>query len=127
MAGKKTARAARLRRHVRVRKNLRGTADRPRLAVFRSNRYVYAQVIDDDTGRTLAQASDLEQALRGGGNTKSDRAKSVGQLIAQRAKAVQLHWRKIVTMTPCCDRLGESKMLSTLPYDAVLMPQSGLL
>ena len=88
MAGKKTARAARLRRHVRVRKNLRGTADRPRLAVFRSNRYVYAQVIDDDTGRTLAQASDLEQALRGGGNTKSDRAKSVGQLIAQRAKAV---------------------------------------
>ena len=88
MAGKKTARAARLRRHVRVRKNLRGTADRPRLAVFRSNRYGYAQVIDDDTGRTLAQASDLEQALRGGGNTKSDRAKSVGQLIAQRAKAV---------------------------------------
>ena len=87
MAGKNTARAARLRRHVRVRKNLRGTAGRPRLAVFRSNRYVYAQVIDDDAGRTLAQASDLEQALRGSGSTKSDRAKSVGQLIAQRAKA----------------------------------------
>lgn len=87
MSGKKTARAARLRRHVRVRKNLRGTAACPRLAVFRSNRYVYAQVIDDDSGRTLAQASDLEQGLREVSSTKSDRAKSVGQLIAQRAKA----------------------------------------
>ena len=87
MADTKTARAARLRRHVRVRKQLRGTADRPRLAVFRSNQHVYAQVIDDDAGRTLAQASDLEATMRDGGGTKRERAKGVGQLIAQRAKA----------------------------------------
>jgi large subunit ribosomal protein L18 len=88
MADSKTGRAARLRRHIRVRKGLRGTAARPRLAVFRSNQHVYAQVIDDDAHRTLAQASDVEPSLRGTGGTKSDRAKSVGQLVAQRAKAV---------------------------------------
>ncbi len=87
MANSKTARASRLRRHVRVRKQLRGTADRPRLAVFRSNQHIYAQVIDDDAGHTLAQASDIEDSLRSGGGTKSDRAKGVGQLVAQRAKA----------------------------------------
>ena len=87
MANTKTARAARIRRHVRVRKNLRGTSDRPRLAVFRSNQHIYAQVIDDDAGRTIAQASDVEGSLRGSSGTKSERAKSVGQLVAQRAKA----------------------------------------
>ncbi len=87
MANAKTARASRIRRHVRVRKNLRGTADRPRLAVFRSNQHIYAQVIDDDAGRTLAQASDVEGSLRSGAGSKSDRAKGVGQLVAQRAKA----------------------------------------
>jgi large subunit ribosomal protein L18 len=87
MANTKTSRAARLRRHVRVRKNLRGTAARPRLAVFRSNQHIYAQLIDDDAGRTLAQASDLEPAVQGAGGTKRARASSVGQLVAQRAKA----------------------------------------
>lgn len=87
MADKTTARASRIRRHTRVRKQLRGTAGRPRLAVFRSNQHIYAQVIDDDAGRTLAQASDVEGSLRGTTGTKSDRAKGVGQLVAQRAKA----------------------------------------
>lgn len=87
MANTKTARASRIRRHTRVRKQLRGTAARPRLAVFRSNQHIYAQVIDDDAGRTLAQASDIEGTLRSEAGTKSDRAKGVGQLVAQRAKA----------------------------------------
>jgi large subunit ribosomal protein L18 len=87
MADTKTPRAARLRRHTRVRKNLRGTSGRPRLAVFRSNQHIYAQLIDDDSGRTLAQASDLEAAVRDSGGTKRARASSVGQLVAQRAKA----------------------------------------
>jgi large subunit ribosomal protein L18 len=87
MANTKTARASRIRRHTRVRKQLRGTAGRPRLAVFRSNQHIYAQVIDDDAGRTLAQASDIEGSMRSGVGSKSDRAKGVGQLVAQRAKA----------------------------------------
>jgi large subunit ribosomal protein L18 len=87
MVDTKTSRAARLRRHIRVRKNLRGTAKRPRLAVFRSNQHIYVQLIDDDSGRTLAQASDLEATVRDTGGTKRERASSVGQLVAQRAKA----------------------------------------
>jgi large subunit ribosomal protein L18 len=87
MVDTKTPRAARLRRHIRVRKNLRGTAKRPRLAVFRSNQHIYVQLIDDDSGRTLAQASDLEATVRDAGGTKRERASSVGQLVAQRAKA----------------------------------------
>ena len=81
----KQKRQARLRRHVRVRKSVQGTAERPRLAVFRSNKHISAQVIDDTTGRTLASASSLEADLRtGGGNV--DGAKKVGELVASRAK-----------------------------------------
>ncbi len=76
---------ARRRRHFRVRKHLRGSAERPRLAVFRSNRYIYAQVIDDDAGRTLAAASSQEDALRGRSLTV-DTAAEVGKLVAARAK-----------------------------------------
>ncbi len=76
---------ARKRRHHRVRKRVAGTALRPRLAVFRSNRHVVAQVIDDRTGRTIAAASSVEQDLRAGaGNTTS--ATAVGRLVADRAK-----------------------------------------
>ncbi len=75
---------ARQRRHRRVRKYLRGTADRPRLAVFRSNRYIYAQVIDDDAGRTLAAASSKDSAVKGKTLTV-DTAEEVGKLIAARA------------------------------------------
>ena len=75
---------ARQRRHRRVRKHLRGTANRPRLAVFRSNRYIYVQVIDDDAGRTMAAASSKESAIKGKTLTV-DTAGEVGKLIAARA------------------------------------------
>jgi large subunit ribosomal protein L18 len=76
---------ARKRRHVRVRKRVKGTASRPRLAVFRSNRYIYAQVIDDVAGTTLAAASSLEGDLRAK-NLTVETAGEVGKLVAERAK-----------------------------------------
>ena len=80
--------AARLRRQVRVRKKVFGAPERPRLVVTRSARHIYAQVIDDTQGRTLASASTMEATLRAGTGDKSDKAKQVGSLIAERAKAV---------------------------------------
>jgi large subunit ribosomal protein L18 len=78
----------RLRRHQRVRKRVEGSTARPRLAVFRSLHHIYAQVIDDTEGTTLAAASTLDptvrQALKSGGNVEA--AKAVGKLIAERAK-----------------------------------------
>jgi large subunit ribosomal protein L18 len=76
---------ARDRRHTRVRKRVRGTAERPRLAVYRSNRYIYAQVIDDIQGRTLVAASSQETDLRSGA-LNVDTATKVGTLIGSRAK-----------------------------------------
>jgi len=64
-----------------------GSAERPRLAVFRSINQIYAQVIDDTTGHTIASASSMEASLRGSGGTKTERAKQVGSLIGDRAKA----------------------------------------
>jgi large subunit ribosomal protein L18 len=81
----KAKRQARVRRHVRVRRKIVGTAERPRLAVYRSNRHIYVQLIDDDAARTLASASDRE--VKAGGDGKTDVAKAVGELIAERAKA----------------------------------------
>jgi large subunit ribosomal protein L18 len=82
----KQKREARLRRHRRVRKKVQGTSDRPRLAVFRSNKHISAQVIDDRSGRTLASASTVESELRpAGGNVAA--AEKVGQLLAERAKS----------------------------------------
>jgi large subunit ribosomal protein L18 len=78
--------AARRKRHERIRLRLTGTVERPRLAVFRSLNHIYAQVIDDATGRTLASASSLEPDLRSADGTKTDGAKAVGQLLADRAK-----------------------------------------
>ncbi|MFZ0014805.1 MAG: 50S ribosomal protein L18 [Acidimicrobiia bacterium] len=77
--------AARHRRHARGRKNLRGTAERPRLAVYRSNRYIYAQVIDDLDGTTLAAASSQEADLRTE-RLNLETAAKVGSLVADRAK-----------------------------------------
>ncbi|MEI8001051.1 MAG: 50S ribosomal protein L18 [Actinomycetes bacterium] len=74
------------RRHRRVRKKVRGTAARPRLAVFRSNKHIYAQLIDDVAGRTIASASTTEQGLTGSGATVAA-AKDVGERIGERAKA----------------------------------------
>jgi large subunit ribosomal protein L18 len=76
---------ARQRRHRRVRKKIRGTAARPRLAVFRSNKHVYAQVIDDVSGHTLAAASTVESGFEGPTGTV-DAAKKVGKLVGERAK-----------------------------------------
>jgi large subunit ribosomal protein L18 len=80
-----TTREARVRRHRRVRGKVRGTAERPRLVVFRSNRGIEAQLVDDDAGRTLAAASwlNLKKSFKG---TKSEQATEVGKLLAQNAK-----------------------------------------
>ena len=85
----KTSRAAvRHRIHVRIRKNVSGTQERPRLAVFRSNKHIYAQLIDDAVGVTLASASSIEsetkETVLNGGNVAA--AKEIGRLIAERAK-----------------------------------------
>ena len=80
----------RKRRHVRVRAKVRGTSARPRLNVFRSSAHIYAQIIDDDRGHTLAAASDLEQDVldrAGSDATKSVKARAVGEVIGERARA----------------------------------------
>lgn len=71
----------------RIRKKVRGSAERPRLAVFRSLNHIYAQVIDDDSGKTLATASTTEKALAGATGGNIDAAKRVGEEVAKRAKA----------------------------------------
>ena len=83
-----TTRAARIRRHARVRKRVEGTAEKPRLSVYRSLTHIYAQVIDDVSRTTLAAASDVESDLKGKlkGKKKSDVATLVGETVAQRAK-----------------------------------------
>ncbi|MGX6602838.1 50S ribosomal protein L18 [Micromonosporaceae bacterium Da 78-11] len=75
------------RRHFRVRKNVRGSAERPRLVVTRSSRHITAQIIDDLKGHTLASASTLDASLRGAEGDKSSQAGKVGALLAERAKA----------------------------------------
>jgi large subunit ribosomal protein L18 len=79
--------AARVKRHQRIRLRMTGTTGRPRLAVFRSLNQIYAQVIDDSNGRTLASASSLEKGTRDLTATKSEQAKVVGRLVAERARA----------------------------------------
>ena len=79
--------AGRTRRHYRLRKKIRGEATRPRLAVFRSNKHIVAQVIDDRAGVTLAAASTHEGDLRSGATGNKDAATKVGKLVAERAKA----------------------------------------
>lgn len=80
--------AERKRRHVRVRKTVTGTAERPRLSVYRSTNHIYAQLIDDTKGVTLASASTLEKSVKAeiAGKTKREAAKLVGKLAAERAK-----------------------------------------
>ena len=79
--------AARRKRHDRIRLTLAGSETRPRLAVFRSLNHIYAQVIDDASGRTLASASTVEKELRSSSSTKTEEAVVVGRLLAERAKA----------------------------------------
>lgn len=86
--GAKNRSAARIRRHVRVRKNISGTPARPRLSVFRSLSEIYAQVIDDKAGKTLVSASSIDVELRAKmkGLKKIEQARLVGEAIATRAK-----------------------------------------
>ena len=88
MGKKRTRAVARKRRHIRVRKNVIGTAERPRLNVFRSLDEIYVQVIDDNKGHTLVSASTIENELKKKlkGKTKKEQAKLVGQTVADRAK-----------------------------------------
>jgi large subunit ribosomal protein L18 len=81
----KQKRDARRRRHARVRKAVQGTQQRPRLAVFRSNRHVVAQLIDDESGHTMVAASTLEVDLRDGGAT-AEAARKVGERLGERAR-----------------------------------------
>jgi len=77
----------RVRRHRRVRKKVSGTAERPRLAVFRSNKHIYVQAIDDLAGRTIASASTMEADLRASTGSTVEAAKKVGKLVGERTKA----------------------------------------
>jgi large subunit ribosomal protein L18 len=88
MTRKLTTREARLRRHRRVRKKVSGTQERPRLAVFRSNEHIYAQVIDDTVGQTLVAASTVEAEVRAqvDGKPKQAEAQVVGDIVARRAR-----------------------------------------
>lgn len=89
--GKKVTRAkARKRRHIRVRQRVKGTAERPRLNVFRSLTSIYAQVIDDEVGKTMVSASTIDHQLRASmkGKTKTEQAQLVGKTIAERAKSI---------------------------------------
>jgi large subunit ribosomal protein L18 len=83
---KRTKKLSRKRIHLRVRKKVNGTPERPRLSVYRSNKEIYCQIIDDLAGRTIAAASSLEKGAVTTGN-KTERAAAVGRLIAERAKA----------------------------------------
>lgn len=85
MIKKVDSKKARAKRHVRVRSKISGTPERPRLCVFRSAKHIYAQLIDDTTGRTLASASSLDKDFEGSGSN-IEGAKKVGERIAARAK-----------------------------------------
>ncbi len=88
MKGTKTAKAARKRRHIRVRERVAGTPEKPRLAVFRSLSHIYAQIIDDAAGHTLVAATDLDADLKSKrtGKKKSEVAGFVGEALAKKAK-----------------------------------------
>jgi large subunit ribosomal protein L18 len=81
----KTKRAGRKMRQMRIRKHVRGTADKPRLSVYRSNTHIYAQLIDDVAGHTLVAASSLEDGVTKGDDGKTGVAKQVGEALGQRA------------------------------------------
>jgi large subunit ribosomal protein L18 len=86
----KGKRVARQRRHLRLRKKVSGSAVRPRLVVTRSARHISAQVVDDGIGQTIVSASTLEADLRSSNDDKTAKARKVGELIAERAKAAGL-------------------------------------
>ena len=83
----KTREERRYRRHLRVRKRVQGTAARPRLVVFRSLKHIYGRLVDDDRGMTLLGVSDLSEGMQSEGSGKVARAKAMGKLLAEKAKA----------------------------------------
>jgi large subunit ribosomal protein L18 len=83
----KTRTDLRYRRHLRVRRRLAGSAERPRLVVFRSLKHIYAQLVNDDLGVTLLGVSDASEGIQAGGAGKVARGKAVGKLLAEKAKA----------------------------------------
>ena len=87
MIKKQNSNVSRLARHARVRKKISGTAERPRLCVFRSLKNIYAQIIDDTTGTTLVSASSLDADLKANYGGNKDAAKAVGQAVAKKALA----------------------------------------
>ena len=89
MINKNVKREARIRRHIRVRKNISGTPEMPRLNVFRSNKAIYAQVIDDVAGTTLVSSSSLELKIKNGGNIEA--AKAVGKDVAEKCKKAKIN------------------------------------
>ena len=88
MAFSKQTRRKRI--HFRIKKKVMGSAERPRLSVYRSNKYIYAQIIDDSTGHTLVTASSLESGIENKG-TKVDQSAAVGKLLAERAIAAKIN------------------------------------
>ena len=91
VASEKTRKRLRRKAHIRLR--VTGTSERPRLSVFRSTRYVYAQAVDDTTGRVLASASELEEALKStiSGKAKKERAREVGKAIGAKLKGLNIN------------------------------------
>jgi large subunit ribosomal protein L18 len=92
--GPKTRSQLRYRRHVRVRRKVSGTAERPRLVVYRSLKHMYAQLVNDETGATIVGVSDVSEGLQADGAGKVGRAKGTGKLLAEKAKAAGI--RKVV-------------------------------
>ena len=90
MINKTASSVARTARHKRVRKHISGTAERPRLCVFRSSKNIYAQIIDDVKGNTLVAASSKEAAFDGTNGGNKEAAKKVGLLLAEKAKAANI-------------------------------------
>lgn len=86
---KRTKQEQRRRIHLRIRKNIKGTAEKPRLSVFRSNRDIYCQLIDDKAGNTLVAASSRDEGFTREGN-KVDQSKAVGKALAEKAKAANI-------------------------------------
>jgi|TARA_Y100001001_G_scaffold113839_1_gene111507 large subunit ribosomal protein L18 len=116
----KNAKHLRTVRHIRLRKKVTGTPDRPRLAVFRSLRHIYAQVIDDTTGRTLASASSDDAIKEAGGpiTPKTTLSTAVGKLVAERAKAEGI--TQVVFDRGGCKYHGRVKALAEATREAGL-------
>ncbi|MEY3013829.1 MAG: hypothetical protein RIT45_2564 [Pseudomonadota bacterium] len=111
-------------RQFRIRFKIRGTTERPRLSVFRSSKHIYAQVIDDSTGHTLAAASSVEPALRGFDGKKSEVAEKVGALVVERAIAAGVS--KLVFDRNGFVYTGRVAAVSKAAHDAGLLSKAGL-